>query len=263
MNFDLRGNISKKNSVVLQIIGFILIITVWQVAAMKVDSVAILPSPAQVITCLPELHFDNFLVRNLLQSVSLNLMAYAESIIVAIPIGFIIALFTPVGAVVNRYIDAIRYTPLTAVTGLFIAWFGISTNMKVQFLAFGIFVYLLPIVIQRVKDVEEVYVQTAQTLGATKWQVIWKVFRPAVLSKLSNDILVITAISWTYIIVAELVNNEGGIGALIFKAARQSRLDMVFACLFIIILVGILQDKIFIQIDKKLFKHKYVQQGNK
>ena len=263
MNFDLRGTITKKESILLQFGGLIGFLLIWQFFAMRVDSVAILPSPLAVLGCFPELHFQDFLLRNALSSISLNLMAYAEAILISIPVGFVLALFTPVGALVKKYIDSIRYIPLTAVTGLFIAWLGISTNMKVQFLAFGIFVYLLPIVIQRVKDVEEVYIQTAQTLGASKWQIIWKVFRPAVLSKLSDDILVITAISWTYIIVAELINNEGGLGSIIFRGARQSRLDKVFAGLLVIIVIGMLQDKIFTFIDKKMFKHKYVQQGNK
>jgi len=168
-----------------------------------------------------------------------------------------VGLFTPVGAVFNRFLEAIRYVPLTAVTGLFIAWFGIYMNMKVQFLAFGIFVYLLPVVVSRVKELDDVYVQTAETLGASKLQIIWKVFLPGVLSRVSDDIRVLTAISWTYIIVAELINNEGGIGALIFRASRQSRLDKVFACLFVIILIGVAQDKIFIWLDRRLFKYKY------
>jgi NitT/TauT family transport system permease protein len=94
-------------------------------------------------------------------------------------------------------------------------------------------------------------------LGASKWQIITKVFVPGVLSRVSDDIRVLTAISWTYIIVAELVNNEGGIGALIFRASRQSRLDKVFAGLFVIILIGFIQDKIFIWLDRRIFKYKY------
>jgi NitT/TauT family transport system permease protein len=69
---------------------------------------------------------------------------------------------------------------------------------------------------------------------------------------------VLTAISWTYIIVAELVNKTGGVGALIFTAARQSRLDKVFAVLFVIIIIGILQDKLFQWLDKKLFPFKHI-----
>ena len=154
-----------------------------------------------------------------------------------------------------------RYIPLTATTGLFIAWYGIYTNMKVQFLAFGIIVYLLPVVIQRVDEVEDVYVDTVYTLGATKWQTVKSVFIPAVLSKISDDIRVLVAISWTYIIVAELVNKQGGIGDMIYTSARQSRIDKVFALLLLIIVIGFVQDKIFVFLDKILFPHKETSKG--
>ena len=112
-------------------------------------------------------------------------------------------------------------------------------------------------VVQRVREVEEVYVQTAYTLGASKWQQIRTVFIPAVLSRVSDDVRVLVAISWTYIIVAELVNaNSGGIGALAFKSARQSSIDKVFALLLVIIIIGFIQDKLFLLLDRILFPYK-------
>ena len=68
---------------------------------------------------------------------------------------------------------------------------------------------------------------------------------------------VLTAISWTYIIIAELLNRQGGIGALIYVKARQGQLEKVFAILIVIVLIGFLQDRIFVYMDKRLFPHKY------
>ena len=117
-----------------------------------------------------------------------------------------------------------RYLPLTAVTGLFILWFGIEDEMKVAFLAFGIIVYLLPVVVQRIDEVKDVYLKTVYTLGATDWQTVKSVYIPSVMSKLMDDIRVLTAISWTYIIIAELLNRQGGgIGAMIYIKARQGK----------------------------------------
>jgi NitT/TauT family transport system permease protein len=185
-------------------------------------------------------------------------MGYLEAIVVSIPLGFLLGLFPLFKKLSSKYIDAIRFIPLTAVTGLFIAWFGIETNMKVQFLAFGILVYLLPVVVQRVQEVDNIYLQTAYTLGASKWQIIRTVFIPSVLAKISDDIRVLVAISWTYIIVAELINKSGGIGAMIWTASRQSRIDKVFALLIVIILIGIAQDKLFDWIDRRLFPYKHL-----
>jgi NitT/TauT family transport system permease protein len=148
--------------------------------------------------------------------------------------------------------------PLTGLVGVFIAWFGISSGMKINFLAFGIIVYLLPIVVQRVYETEKIHLDTIFTLGANSWQTFTKIYWPSVISKLSADIRVITAISWTYIIVAEMVNNEGGVGAMIYTSAKQSRLDKIFAIILIIIIIGFLQDILFKWLDKKLFKFKHV-----
>ena len=116
----------------------------------------------------------------------------------------------------------------------------------------------MPVVVQRIDDVQDVYTKTVYTLGATNWQTIRSVYIPAVISKLSDDIRVLTAISWTYIIIAESLGNQGGIGALIWRAGqRQGRVDKVFALLVLIVIIGFLQDKYFTYLDRKFFPYKY------
>jgi hypothetical protein len=141
---------------------------------------------------------------------------------------------------------------------LFIVWFGIGVEMKVHFLAFGILIYLLPVMIQRIDEVDDVYVKTVFTIGANAWQTFRTVYVPSVISRVSDDIRVLTAISWTYIIVAESINSEGGIGALIWRVGqRQGRVDKVFAMLIIIMVIGVLQDRLLVMLDKRFFPYKY------
>lgn len=255
MNYVPSGRIS----LLITISGLILILGVWSLLTFTgwVNK-AIFPTPLAVIASFKELHFQDLVVRNTLYSIKLNIFGYIEAIGISLLLGFLIGLIPFFKSLLSRYVDAIRFIPLTAVTGLFIAWFGIETNMKVQFLAFGIIVYLLPVVVQRISEIDKIYLQTSYTLGATNWQTFKTVYWPFVTSKIFDDIRVLTAISWTYIIVAELVNKTGGVGALIFTAARQSRLDKVFAILFIIVIIGVLQDKLFQWLDKKLFPFKHV-----
>jgi NitT/TauT family transport system permease protein len=258
--FKLRGELTKKTETLIGVIGLMSILLVWYlITSSGMIAKSILPNPIDVLQSFKKLHFDDFLVKNALYSLKLNYLGYIEAVLVAIPLGFIIGLFPFFRALLSKYVDSSRFIPLTAIVGLFIAWFGIYDNMKVQFLAFGIFVYLLPIVVQRINEVEKVYIQAAQTLGGSKWQIIRHVFIPAVLSKLFDDIKVIVAISWTYIIIAEMVNSTGGIGAMIFKSARQSRTEEVFALLGVIILIGIIQDRLFTWVDKLIFPHKHLK----
>jgi NitT/TauT family transport system permease protein len=203
--------------------------------------------------------YDSALTRNAFYSTWLNLIGLIEAYLFALPIGTVLGLFSPVRALFQKHIEASRYLPLPALTGLFISLFGIEDNMKIQFLAFSLFVFLLPQVIQRVDDVLEIYVQTMFTIGATKWQTIRYVFIPYVLAKSFNDLAVLSAITWTYIVVAEMVNaNAGGLGAMSYLFFRQGKTAMGFIALASIIAIGFSLDKGFGLLDKIFFPFKFV-----
>ncbi|MCD8404319.1 ABC transporter permease subunit [Tenacibaculum dicentrarchi] len=218
----------------------------------------ILPSPIKVIKAFPELNKDDDVIGNTFLSIKLNLLGYLLAIIIAIPIGFLLGLIPLFRGLFSKIIDSYRFIPLTAVTGIFIMWLGLGSQMKVSFLAFGIVVYLIPVVVQRIDEVQKVYLNTVFTLGATPWQTIKSVYMPYVFSKLIDDIRVLTAISWTYITIVEMLNKGGGIGELIWTAKRQSRIDKAFAILIIIVIIGVIQDRLFVIIDKLLFPYKHI-----
>jgi NitT/TauT family transport system permease protein len=256
---EIRGSLQPQTARTLQVFGPVFLIVLWQSLCMTgwIGS-RILPSPLAVIQAVPELHFKDAMVRNILYSLFLNGTGYVEAVMVCLPIGMIIGMFPIFHEMFNKPVNSIRAVPLTAMTGLFMEWFGIDNLMKVQFLSFGIIVYLLPVVVQRTRSVPEIYQQTAFTLGASKWQMFKTVFWPSVRSQIILDIQVLVAISWTYIIIAEMMNNTGGIGALLYGSARAGRVDKTFALLFIIVGIVYIQDKAFLLLDKMINKHKYV-----
>ncbi len=224
---------------------------------------SLLPSPVKVIKAFPELNKNDDVIGNTFFSIQLNILGYLLAILISIPIGFIIGLIPLFRGLFSQIIDSYRFIPLTAVTGIFIMWLGLGSQMKVAFLAFGIIVYLIPVVVQRIDEVQNVYLNTVFTLGASSWQTIRSVYIPYVFSKIIDDIRVLTAISWTYITIVEMLNKGGGIGELIWTAKRQSRIDKAFAILIIIVVIGILQDRLFVFIDKILFPFKHINKGNK
>lgn len=260
------GSIDKKTSTIISLIGLVVLLAIWYFLTLTGEIIPnkILPNPVKVLLSYGELYSDYELLPNTWYSIKLNIYGYVTAIILALPIGFIIGMFPIARSLFSQYIDAFRFLPLTAITGIFIAWFGIGFDMKVYFLSFGILIYLLPVIVQRINELQNpsnnkdyVYLQTITTLGATNWQKFRHVYFPYVTEKISEDIRVLTAISWTYIIVAELLNKEGGIGGMIYTLGRQSRTPEVFALLFLIILIGFMQDKLFKLLDQLLFPSKY------
>lgn len=256
--FSLRAVLPDRMKILCEIVGTGIILAIWlAITELKLISPGILPSPIRILKSFKELHFQDALIRNAAYSLKLNVLGYLEAVAMALPLGFLIGLVSPLRATLARYIASARFLPLTAVIGIFVAWFGIENNMKIQFLSFSIFIYLLPAVIDRVDEVEETYLHTAITLGASYRQIIKSVYVPSVLSRVFDDIKNLAALSWTYIVVAELVNaSGGGIGALAYLAGRYSRVDKVFAVLIVIMIIGWLQDKFLTSLEKVIFRYK-------
>ncbi|MEZ4911361.1 MAG: ABC transporter permease subunit [Saprospiraceae bacterium] len=241
----------------LGIMAFLLVWLLLTVGEEPIISKSKLPKPQKVFFAFNDLYQDNELLKNIARSIGLNLGGYIKAIIYGIVVGFAIGLIPMFRGMFQKLVDAVRFLPLTALTGLFILWFGIYADAKINFLAFGIFIYLLPVVIQRIDEVDDVYLKTVQTLGASYWQTIKTVYWPSVVSRLSDDIRILTAISWTYIIVAETSADQGGVGSLIYASQRLNRVDKIFALLVIIMVIGVLQDRIFSYLDRKFFPFKY------
>ncbi len=232
--------------------------TWWIISALGIMSDKALPSPIKVFSSIPYLFNEKHLFTNIGFSVGVNVLGYVEAILLALPLGFLMGLFAFFNYTMSKPVDTARFLPLPIMTSIFVFTFGLTYGVKVHFLAVGIFVYLLPVVVQRIMEVDETLKQTMWTLGATKWQMFKKVYLPSVLSKISIDIIVLIAISWTYIVVAEMIYNTGGVGALANNVRGESRYDALYAILLIVLIIGYIQDKLLRMWERRLFKWKYV-----
>ena len=253
MGYD--GTFSGVTKSVVQLAGWITVLAIWTGLSTVVKN---LPNPLQVFQAFVPLYAEKHLVYNTGYSIMVNLMGYVMAVALAIPVGFIMGMFPIFKLSMNKPIDSARFVPIPVTTGIFVGLFGLSIWLKVNFLAFGIFVYLLPVVVQRIDEVDKTLKQTIWTLGASKWQRLTKVYFPSVLSRISDDIRVLVAISWTYIVVAEMMNQVGGLGNLATIVRQETRYDMLYAIILLILVLGFLQDKAFKWADKKMYKYKYV-----
>ena len=257
------GTITKKESTTVTIIGAIVLILLWHLVTYSGEIInqKILPNPFDVIKAVPNLVSQYDIFGNILYTVGLNLSGYFFALIIAIPLGFLIGIYPLPSALFKPYFEALRYLPLPTVSGIFIAIFGLGFGMKAKFLAFGILIFTLPSVIQKVSDLQNpknekdnVYIQTAKTLGMSNWQMFRYVYWPYVMDKIYGDIRSLVAISYTYVVIAEALNKEGGIGSMISTFTRQSRTPEIYA-LFVIIMIGLLQDFLFRKLEPVIFPY--------
>lgn len=258
------GEISPKESKIIGIVGAVVLLLLWYLATMTGNFISpgILPSPVNVVKAVPTLFTEHSLLQNIWYTIRLNLTGYIIAVVIAIPLGFLIGIFPLFNSLFRKYFEAVRYLPLPTVSGIFISIFGLAFGMKASFLAFGIFIFALPSVIGKVMDLQNpanvkdnVYIQTAKTMGMTNWQTFKYVYFPYVMEKVYDDIRSLVAISYTYVVIAESLNKVGGIGAMISTFTRQSRTPEIYALLFVIVLIGLAQDWVFGKMKPVLFPH--------
>ena len=249
-------------NVVLAGLGLIALVGLWEVLPrLGLVEASLVPPFSEVVASYGELFTERRLLSNTLASVQRNVLGYLAAVVVAVPLGLALGALPQVRHAMLPWVGALRFVPLAALTGFFIANFGIGEDMKVLFLAFGVGVYLVPTTVQRFDEVPGHWVQAAQTMGAGRWDVFRRVQLPVVLSRVFDDLRVLTAIGWTYIVLAEsLAVSPGvapGLGRLAFVLARTNTAG-VYAVLIVITAIGLLQDRLFRIADQALFPHKHV-----
>ncbi|HEY3381746.1 MAG TPA: ABC transporter permease [Vicinamibacterales bacterium] len=241
--FSLRAPLPRPLAVVLGFVAPTLVLGAWCVISYgQLAPADFLPSPSEVVRGTLQLFLQYDLGQAIWVSTRRILVAFALASALALPLGILMGAFEPVNRIFEPIMAPLRYMPISAFIPLLILWFGIYESQKVAFLFLGVFVYLLPVVVTAIRAVPEELVQTALTLGATKWQAVRTVLLPAALPEIFDSFRVMNAISWTYVILAEAVNPEHGLGYMVELARTHQKASWSFAGLLVIGGIGLATD---------------------
>jgi NitT/TauT family transport system permease protein len=213
-----------------------------------------LPSPTEVVRGTLQLFIQYDLGTAIWVSTRRILVSFALASAVALPLGVLMGAFAPINRIFEPIMSPLRYMPISAFIPLLILWFGIYESQKIAFLFLGVFVYLLPVVVSAIRAVPEELVQTALTLGASRWQTVRTVLLPAALPEIFDSFRVMNAISWTYVILAEAVNPEHGLGYMVELARTHQKASWSFAGLLVIGGIGLLTDALIRACSAILFR---------
>jgi NitT/TauT family transport system permease protein len=211
-----------------------------------------LPDPAGVVTAMVRLWVEYDLLGNVFKSWWRIAQAFAWCVAVAIPLGLVMGSFPWVYHFVNPVAAPMRSMPITAFLPAFIALFGMDEGMKVGFLFFGMFFYLLSLVVEEVNKVDNALLETAYTLGANVHQAVWLLFR-ASFPAIFGSFRILYDIGWTYVILAEMVNSRRGVGYMVEAARKVLDFERVYAGIIAIGVAAFLFRWLLTALESRLF----------
>ena len=257
----IRKETSRTTKLVLAVSAWALVLVIWSlVTHWELISSYVFPTPMEVLRAFPSLFSENDLLKNVGMSWWRIAHAFFWCVVIAVPLGLFMASFRWLNDVINPVAAPMRSMPITAFLPAFIGIFGIYETMKVAFLWFGMFFYLLAVVVEEVNRVDTSLLETAYTLGAKRYQVMWLMFR-ASFPGIFSSFRILYDIGWTYVILAEIVNRSKGVGAMVQSAYEFHRPDLVYAGIIAIGVAAFLFRFLLTLLERVLFPWRQATQA--
>ena len=254
--FEFKRPIPRSSTIALGVAVWVIFFALWEAAAaFSWVNVLFMPPPHKVLTGLYSLIVQDAFLYDIGVSIYRIVVSFALACLVAVPLGILMGSFKRVEAFVNPLVSAWRYLPAPSFIPLLLMWFGTGDGQKIALLFIGVIWFLITIIMDHVKSVRSELIETSMTLGGNRWQILWTVVIPASMPNIVVAMRQMLAVSWTYLVIAEIVAATTGIGAVMMRAKRFLHVDKIMASIIVIGLLGLLFDFLFRMAHRLLFPY--------
>ncbi len=268
--FALRAAPSAVAGRIIGLASVTFLILAWYLATLgapesRFISPTILPTPGEVFGHLVELVTGKegeagTLGLNIAASLRRVLSGFGLAVIVGIPLGIAAGVWGPVRAALAPHALFLRNIPLAALIPLTMVAFGIDEQQKTMFIFIAVVPFLMGDAMFAILRVPDRYVETAQTRGATMPQVVFKVLIPLAMPAMYASMRTLFGLAVGYIMLAELVNADLGLGHMLNIGQRRADLPTIFATLVVIATLAYLIDRLLQLLERKIFPYRTAEE---
>jgi sulfonate transport system permease protein len=231
----------------------LLLLIVWQ-AACSVNLVAseILPSPWMVLETLQRLWNNGDLVSHLSISFSRVLQGFFIGGLIGITLGVTMGVSRVAEEMINPTFRAFCQVPTMAWLPLMMLVFGIGETLKIVIITKAV---LIPMAINTFEGIRRIpvqYFEVAKVLRLNRRLTLTKLVLPAVLPPMFSGVRQGLSHAWVSLVGVELLASTQGIGYLMSWGRVIFQLDIVFAGVIVVGIVGLAMDIGLRRIESRL-----------
>jgi NitT/TauT family transport system permease protein len=245
--FELRASPSARTTFTLGVIGGAGFFGIWELANILTPEASkrFLPSPQHVLSTLWQLLAEKEFLYDIGKSCYRIFASFFAACLIAVPLGVLMGCFAKVRALVNPAISGSRYLPAASFVPLLLVWFGPTDSQKMALLFLGVIFFLIALILDNTLAVQRELIEAALTMGAKRTRVVLGVVVPAAAPSIVDSMRNMIAVGWTYLVIAEIVAASDGIGAVMMRAGRFLKVDVIMAGILTIGILGVLTDLLF------------------
>lgn len=247
----------------------IAVLVIWQIAGSRENMAGIVPTPLAVLEGWKGWVFGasgmglNPYQGTWLSNVQYSSMRVAQGFALAallgIPLGLMIGWSKLVSQLFDPLVQSLRPIPITAWLPFSIALFGIRDVGSIFLIFLGGFYAIVVNATQGARDVERNLVRAALMMGATRAQLLRRVVLPAAMPSIFTGLRIGLGISWTAVIVSEMVAVKSGLGYVLWDAYYVGRMDIVLADMVSIGAMGYISDRLIVFIERRVLRWRILQ----
>jgi len=256
--------IGRGNSILLGAIPIILLALLYIVVAASRHAVnpndKILPLPGGMIEAMSALLFQPdqmsgqlIFWADTLASLQRLAIGLALSTLSALLVGLVLGVLPPVRATFGPLVTGIAVIPPIALLPILFIVFGLGETSKVALIFIGIAPFMIRDIAAHITALPREQIVKAQTLGASSWQVMLRVALPQAMPRLIQAVRLSLGPAWVFLISAEAIASDVGLGYRIFLVRRYLSMDIILPYVAWIALLAIAMDMILTRSSRRLF----------
>ncbi|WP_009633717.1 ABC transporter permease [Synechocystis sp. PCC 7509] len=201
-----------------------------------------LPTPTAVIEAGTRMLLEENLIVDIFASSVRVAAGFIVAAIIGVPIGILMGTFHSMQSLFSPIVGTVRYMPVVAFVPLIIIWIGLGEEAKTLIIFLGVVLYNAMMVADAVKFIPDEMINVAYTLGMNRRDVLFRVIVPGVFPSILDTLRVNISGAWNYLVIAELIASQNGLGFKIIQAQRFLQTDKVLFCIGVIGFIGLVID---------------------
>lgn len=246
--------ISLRLRVALGVAFFVLFIAVWTLVTLGgMVSPTFLADPLtmlqQGVLLFTEYNFSLDIGMTVMRVLSGFLLAA----VIGVPLGIMMGAYKTWEAFLEPFVSFCRYLPASAFVPLLILWAGIGETQKILVIFIGSFFQIVLMVAVTVSGARRDLVEAAYTLGCSNRSIVRRVLIPGAAPGIAELLRLVLGWAWTYVIVAELIGSESGIGHMIVDSQALLNTGQIIFGIIVIGCIGLISDYLFKVLNRRLF----------
>lgn len=244
---------SRTTLLTLAVLPFVLLIVAYlagSAARLALNSQdKLLPSLVSLADAINRMAFlpdartgDYLLWSDTLASLERLLSGLAISTVIALLVGMVVGMLPFVRALLAPVIAVIAMVPPLALLPILFILLGLGETSKVTLIVIGVAPTMIRDLTLKVMELPREQIVKAETLGASSWQIALRVVLPQILPRLITCLRLQLGPAWLFLIAAEAISSDAGLGYRIFLVRRYLAMDVIFPYVAWITLLAVLMN---------------------